>query len=213
MSTCTTLGHCEGATAELEPLELHIHTVHSTLSRASSTWPSSSATLTLVPCIHGFDLYVKDEYEDEAKAIFGDTYISVTTRGKRHLGASVRSRDFATEYVSHKVEEWCEELMSLAKIAESQPHAAFTAFIHSMTSKWTYVCRTISKIDDLLRPLDEVIHQHLIPAITGRPHCSLLEWKLLALPPRLGGLGLYNPSSNSQSKFESSKQVPAFLVP
>ena len=59
-------------------------------------------------------LVVKDEYEDEAKAMFGDTYISVTTCGKRHLGAAVGSRDFATEYVSRKVEEWCEELMSLA---------------------------------------------------------------------------------------------------
>ena len=50
-------------------------------------------------------LAVKDEYEDEAKTIFGDTNISVTTCGKRHLGAAVGSRDFATEYVSHKVEE------------------------------------------------------------------------------------------------------------
>ena len=34
-------------------------------------------------------LVVKDEYEDEAKTIFGDTNISVTTRGKRHLGPAV----------------------------------------------------------------------------------------------------------------------------
>ena len=102
--------------------------------------------------------------------------------------------------------------MSLAKIAERQPHAAFAAFNHGMTSKWTYVCRTISEIDDLLRPLDEVIHQHFIRAITGRPLCSHLEWQLLALPPRLGGLGLSNPSSNSQSEFESFKQVTASLV-
>ena len=157
-------------------------------------------------------LVVKDEYEDEAKTVFGDTNISVTTRGKRHLGAAVGSRDFTTEYVSRKVKEWCDELMSLAKIAKSQPHAAFAAFNHGMTSKWTYVCRTIPEIDDLLRPLDEVIHQHFIPAITGRPPCSPLERQLLALPPRLGGLGLSNPSSDSQSEFESSKQVTGSLV-
>ena len=157
-------------------------------------------------------LVVKDDYEDEAKTVFGDTNISVTTRGKRHLGAAVGSRDFTTEYVSRKVEEWCDELMSLAKIAESQPHAAFAAFNHGMTSKWTYVCRTIPEIDDLLRPLDEVIHQHFIPAITGHPPCSPLERQLLALPPRLGGLGLSNPSSDSQSEFESSKQVTGSLV-
>ena len=109
--------------------------------------------------------------------------------------AAVRSRDFVIEYVSRKVEEWCEELMSLAKIAESQPHAAFATLNHGMTSKWTYVCRTIPKIDDLLRPLDEVIHQHFIPVITGHSPCSPLEWQLLALPPRLGGVGLSNPLS------------------
>ena len=61
-------------------------------------------------------------------------------------------------YVSRKFEEWCKELMSLAKIAESQPYAAFAAFNHGMTSKWAYVCRSIPEIDELLRPLDEVIH-------------------------------------------------------
>ena len=83
---------------------------------------------------------MKDEYEDEAKTAFGDTNVTITTRGKRHLGAAVGSRDFTTEYVSCKVEEWCKELMSLARIAKSQPHAAFAAFTHGMASKWTYVC-------------------------------------------------------------------------
>ena len=158
-------------------------------------------------------LVVKDEYEDEAKTMFGDTNISVTTRGKRHLGAAVGSRDFATKYVSSKVEEWCKELMTLAKIAESQPHAAFAAYTDlGMAGKQAYACRTIPEIDDLLRPLDEVIHQHFNPAITGCPPCSPLEWQLLALPPRLGNLRLSNPSSNSQSEFDSSKQVTASIV-
>ena len=34
-------------------------------------------------------LVVKDKYEDEAKTVFSDTNISVTTCGKRHLGAAV----------------------------------------------------------------------------------------------------------------------------
>ena len=129
-------------------------------------------------------LVVKDEYEDEAKTIFGDTNISVTTRGKRHLGAAVGSRDFATKYVSSKVEEWCKELMTLAKIAESQPHAAFAAYTDlGMASKQAYACRTIPEIDDLLQPLDEVIHQHFNPAITGRP--LALPWNGSHLPYHL----------------------------
>ena len=105
-----------------------------------------------------------------------------------------------------------EKLMSLARIAKSQPHAAFAAFTRGIASKWTYVSRTIPGIDDLLRPLEEIIHQHFIPAITGYPPCSPCERQLLALPLRLGGLGLSNPSSDSQTKFEASKQVTASLV-
>lgn len=103
--------------------------------------------------------------------------------GKRHLGAAVGSRDFITEYVSHKVEEWCKELMSLARIAKSQPHAAFVTFTHGMASKWTYVSRPIPEIDDLLQPLEEIIHQHFIPAITGHPPCSPCERQPLAYCP------------------------------
>ena len=78
-----------------------------------------------------------------------------------------------------------------------------------MTSKWTYICRTIPEIDDFLWPLDEVIHQHFFPAITGRPPCSPLEWQLLALPPILGGLGL---AVHSIFNSQSSKQVTTSLV-
>ena len=45
-------------------------------------------------------LVVKDEYKDEAKTAFGDTSVTITTHGKRHLGAAVESRDFTTEYVT-----------------------------------------------------------------------------------------------------------------
>ena len=36
-------------------------------------------------CMNKIFLGVKDKYKDEAKTIFEDTTISVTTRGKRHL--------------------------------------------------------------------------------------------------------------------------------
>ena len=101
---------------------------------------------------------MKDEHKDEVKIAFGDTNVTITMCGKKHLGAAVGSRGFITEYVSCKVEEWCKELMSLAKIAKSQPHAAFAAFTHCMASKWTYVSRNIPEIDDLLQPLEEIIY-------------------------------------------------------
>ena len=115
-------------------------------------------------------------------------------------------------YVSSKVKEWVQEIMHLSKIASSQPHAAYAAFAHGLSSRWSYISRTIPDIKDLLLPLESAIHQHLIPALTGRDVCSAPERDLLALPVRLGGLGLINPAQESTSAFESSKRITAPLV-
>ena len=54
----------------------------------------------------------------------------------------------------------------------------------------TQVMRTIDSVGSLFQPLENVIHQHFIPALTGQDPCSGLEWELLALPCRLGGLNI-----------------------
>ena len=73
-------------------------------------------------------------------------------------------------------------------------------------------CGGVNFVDFKLLILEEIIPQHFIPAITRHPPCSPCERQLLALPPRLGGLGLSKPSSDSQIEFESSKQVTASLA-
>ena len=157
-------------------------------------------------------LIVKEEHEDKAKTIFADTDVHITTNGKRHLGAALGTKSFTEAYVSSKVKEWVQEIMHLSKIASSQPHAAYAAFAHGLSSRWSYISRTIPDIKDLLLPLESAIHQHLIPALTGRDVCSATERDLLALPVRLGGLGLINPAQESTSAFESSKRITAPLA-
>ena len=53
--------------------------------------------------------------------------------------------------------------------------------------------RTLPDIQDLLEPLEDAISHMLIPAITERKCNQLLDRNILALPVRLGGLGLGNP--------------------
>ena len=48
-------------------------------------------------------------------------------------------------------------MKSLADIAKTQPHAAYSAFIHGEQHKYTYFLRTIAGISENLKPLDEVI--------------------------------------------------------
>ena len=53
--------------------------------------------------------------------------------------------------------------------------------------------RTFPNIQDLLEPLQNAISHMLIPAIT-ESKCNQLDRNILALPVRLRGLGLGNPS-------------------
>ena len=157
-------------------------------------------------------LVVKEEHEKSAKEVFGDTDIHITTHGKRHLGAALGSNTFTEEYVNDKVQGWTKDIMNLAEVASSQPHAAYAAYVHGLSSRWSYLLRTVPDIDDLLQPLENAIHQHLIPVLTGRPPCSSIARDLLALPVRLGGLGIRDPSTTSSESFQSSKSITAPLV-
>ena len=102
--------------------------------------------------------------------------------------------------------------MHLAAVASSQPHAAYAAFTHGLSSRWNYLSRTIPDIEDLLLPLEKAIHQHLIPALIGREACSPTERELLSLPAGLGGLGLINPATNSSETFTASERITAPLA-
>ena len=54
--------------------------------------------------------------------------MSITTEGKRHLGAAVDTSQFVAGYVLKKVAEWVGEVEHLSSIAVTQPHAAYAAF-------------------------------------------------------------------------------------
>ena len=71
--------------------------------------------------------------------------------------------------------------------------------------------RTIPGISSLLEPLEAVISSKFIPALTGR-FISDDERALLALPIRLGGLGIVDPQTVSDSEFAASEKVTSPLV-
>ena len=121
------------------------------------------------------------------------------------------SREFADQYIADKVSHWQEELTSLAEVAKSQPHAAYTAFTHGFVHKFSFLSRTIPYISPLLQPLEDCIRHRLIPALTGRPPPNDSERELLALPVRLGGLGIVNPTLLPNTEYLASVEVSAPL--
>ena len=146
-----------------------------------------------------------------AQSIFENSQIKITTSGKRHLGAALGSQDFKKEYISEKVEQWMKEIGKLSEIAESQPHVAYSAYVHGYQHKFRYFLRTIADIREELKPLDELITSKLIPSIIGS-QLGEIERDIISLPVRYGGMGIESPSSVSDDEYSRSKQITGPLA-
>ena len=66
--------------------------------------------------------------------------------------------------------------------------------------------------DDVWTPLENAIRHHFLPSLTGRKAFSDCERRLLALPPRLGGMGVAMPHELAKQQNASSKEVTKDLV-
>ena len=155
---------------------------------------------------------VKPNSLEEATSDFGDTNVKITCKGQPYLRSALGSHSYTSEFVTGKVKQWTNELKSLSNIATSQPHAAFAAYTHGMMSKWSYISRTIPDISNHLRSLEDTIRSDFIPSITGRPPPNDSVRNLLALPARLGGLGILDPSLCLDDEFNASTKVTAPLI-
>ena len=108
------------------------------------------------------------------------------------------------------------EVKKLSKIVETQPHAAYAAYTHGLASKWNYLLRITdweeNQLNDIVESLEKAIQSHFIPALTGQPPPGGHTRELLALPARLGGLGLMNPAASVKDQRAASQQISAPLV-
>ena len=80
---------------------------------------------------------------------------------------------FLLTAICRKIDGWVKELEKLSKIATTQPHAAYAAFTHCLSSKWNHLIRVSNwealLSSDLLQPLETTIQIHFIPALIGHP--------------------------------------------
>ena len=114
-----------------------------------------------------------------------------------------RVRFLLETFAQAKISGWVSDIEQLSVFAKSQPHAAFAAFTHGLSHRWTYLTRVLPTSTDLLQPLETVIHQTFLPAVTGQPACNDIVSQLLSLPPHFGGLGVTKPLSLSQCQHAS----------
>ena len=103
------------------------------------------------------------------------------------------------------------QVTKLAEFALSQPQACYVAFTYGLKHRWTYFLRTLPDLENLLAPLEQAIADVLIPSITGH-YCTQDERELLALPVRMGGMGLTNPSQKAASEYVASANISGPLA-
>ena len=156
-------------------------------------------------------LIVKEDQRERAEEIFHGTGVTITTEGERHMGAVIGSDDFKQKFVENKISKWVNDVETLADIAQDEPQAAYSCFTKAIAHRWTYVQRTIPNIAHLFTPLEKAIREKLIPAIVGR-NVSEMERKIFALPVKLGGMGLYNPTLTADEEFQASSIITANLT-
>jgi hypothetical protein len=96
----------------------------------------------------------------------------------------------ASEYVKELVESWVVQLKELSAVAKSEPQSAYAGFTAGFKHKMTYYMRTIPNLTAELKPLDDVVDNEFLPAITEGHQCTPDERTLLSLPVRIGGMGI-----------------------
>ena len=75
-----------------------------------------------------------------------------------------------------------------------------------------YLSRTIPDTAELFKPLEDAIRLQFIPSFTGQSPISDAMRELMALPVRLGGLGIANPSQSSTTQYNTSKLITSPLT-
>ena len=160
-------------------------------------------------------LLTKPQYQSEALRLFADTGVMIKSDGCRYLGGAVGEQQFCHSFIQSLAERWSGELRTLARLAQTQPHAAYTCFAKGLSMRWKYHLRCMVCPPEVFTQLDEIINTEFLPALAGREFANEEPDRiLLSLPARLGGLAvpiLSSPSALAE-EFDTSRRITQPLV-
>ena len=156
-------------------------------------------------------IIVKKEKLEEARALFRNSGVKVTTDANRYLGSALGTEASVQDMLRREVRKWSGTMKKLSDMANIQPHVAYAAFVHGIRNQWSYLMRTTPDLEDLLHPLEETIVGDFLPALIGRDVTDEVR-ELLALPARLGGLDISIPTRKSRDECDASTTVTQPLV-
>ena len=148
---------------------------------------------------------------DEAKTMFAESGVKITSKGKKYLGCPLGNTEFNKSFCEDLASKFTKMTETLCEIAKAYPKEAYAGYTFGLSNKWTYFCRSVSEMRDAIIPLDEVVYNRLLPTVIGTPISSELR-NLVALPSRLGGLGIPLFAESSAEDHRVSQKVTKDLV-
>ena len=157
-------------------------------------------------------LVVKPHLHADAARIFEGTGIKITVEGRKHLGGFVGSREAEERYAISKIEELTDQVLVLAEIAKTEPHAAYAGFNKGFIHKLNYHIRVIPEIGTFLASLDQAVQDKLIPAFSDGYICSEDERLLLSLPIKSGGMSIPIFETKSTDEYQFSRMACSQLI-
>ena len=94
----------------------------------------------------------------------------------------------------------------------TQPRAAYAAFTSVYKHKFSYFMRTINCISYFMSQVEKIIKEKLIPALFDGFSIQEEFRKLLALPCKLGGIGIIDPTENANNENNNSRELKGQLT-
>ena len=88
-------------------------------------------------------------------------------------------------------------------MAKTQPQATYAAFTSEYKNKFSHFMWTINCISYFMSLIEKVTKEKLILALFDGFSISEEFRKLLALPCKLGGMGIIDPSKNANDEYRN----------
>jgi hypothetical protein len=132
--------------------------------------------------------------------------------GHRYVGGFVGSPTTEAAWIAPQVHQWTCGVDSLASVARRHPQTAFAGLAKSLQAEWQYLQRVSPGTGGHFAPIEDAIATRFLPALLdcGAAEAAKIR-DLLALPIRLGGLGIPDPTTTGDHCYESSVELTAVL--
>ena len=124
----------------------------------------------------------------------------------------IGSKTFKESYMKELVSKWCEELTKLSETEKTQPQAAYAAFTSGHKHKFSDSMQTIKCISCSMSSVEKIIEEKLIPTLFDGFPISVEFRNILALPCKLGGIGIIDPNKNANGKYNNSREMASQLT-